>query len=126
MNNENTISDLFHKAILQSGSIQYTWVITKNPKKYAYQMCTMLGKYNDDPVEMFKFINTLDTRKLTQLQDKLRRTTVSMITIVNVRTRGRNLLLFFFVRINFIVCLSSPWESMINHQTQLCLFIPTS
>ncbi|XP_058803727.1 esterase FE4-like isoform X2 [Phymastichus coffea] len=67
--------DLFHKAILQSGSIQYTWVITKTPKKYGYQLCTMLGKYNDDPNEIYKFLMTLDTRKLVQLQDKLRRTT---------------------------------------------------
>ncbi|XP_058803728.1 esterase FE4-like [Phymastichus coffea] len=65
---------LFHRAINQSGSIHNTWVTIKEPKKYAFRLCTHFGKYQQDPEKMVTFLRTLNIRPMLQTAEKVKKT----------------------------------------------------
>ena len=45
----------------------------KNPKKYAYQLCTSLGKYTQNSREILDFLKTVEPQRLVQAQEQIRR-----------------------------------------------------
>ena len=42
-----------------------------DPKKYVYEMCELLGKRTTDAKEIVKFLRTVDTKKLLEVQGKI-------------------------------------------------------
>nr|AAC36245.1 carboxylesterase [Anisopteromalus calandrae] len=63
---------LFHKAISQSGVFMNPWAsVSGEPRKKAYELCELLGKKTTDPVEIVKFLRTVDTMKLIEHQGEL-------------------------------------------------------
>lgn len=63
---------LFHKAICQSGVVLNPWAkLTINPKRFAYQMCSLLGNKSRDHKELVDFLRHIDCEKLIEIQNQL-------------------------------------------------------
>lgn len=71
------ILDYVHKAISQSGVIFNPWTEIDNPKKYAYDLCNILGKPMTNSRDIVEFLRTIDTQKLLKAQQEMMRNTVN-------------------------------------------------
>ncbi|XP_071876871.1 esterase FE4-like isoform X3 [Bombus fervidus] len=61
---------LFHKAILQSGTLTCPWATVKieNSSKGSFKLASLLGKDSNDPVEVFEFLRTVPTEDIVKAQ----------------------------------------------------------
>ena len=74
------IAGLFHKAISQSGVALNTWAsMPPNPKKYAYKLCSLLGRDIQDSRAIVHFLRRINCLKLIDAQEKLRSLEVSLV-----------------------------------------------
>ncbi|KAL7300533.1 hypothetical protein TKK_0006531 [Trichogramma kaykai] len=64
---------LFHKIILQSGSAFNPGARVNDQKKFAYKICTFLGKYSQDSKQMFDLLSKTDALRLVQAQEHIRK-----------------------------------------------------
>ncbi|XP_035737129.1 esterase E4-like isoform X2 [Vespa mandarinia] len=60
---------LFHKAIAQSGTAINSWAYTSDePRRYGYQLSSMLGFESCDPEAVVDFLRKVDVKKLVKYQ----------------------------------------------------------
>lgn len=70
---------LFHKAISQSGVALNTWAsMPPNPKKYAYRLCSSLGRDLTDSRAIVHFLRKINCLTLIDAQEKIRTLEVSI------------------------------------------------
>ncbi|XP_015175623.1 PREDICTED: acetylcholinesterase [Polistes dominula] len=63
---------LFHKAIAQSGLATNFWAsMLVEPRRYAYQLSSMLGFKSHDPKAILEFLQNIDLEKLVRYQFKI-------------------------------------------------------
>ncbi|XP_011705531.1 PREDICTED: acetylcholinesterase-like, partial [Wasmannia auropunctata] len=63
---------LFHKAIAQSGVARNPWAFTERQHSMnrAFRLAEILGKATADPKVVYKFLKTIDAKKLIETEQK--------------------------------------------------------
>ncbi|XP_043585451.1 esterase FE4-like [Bombus pyrosoma] len=61
---------LFHKAILQSGTLMCPWANSEieNSSEDSFKFASLLGNNSNDPVEVFEFLRTVPTEDIVKAQ----------------------------------------------------------
>ncbi|XP_033332844.1 esterase FE4 isoform X2 [Megalopta genalis] len=57
---------LFHKAILQSGLLNCSWVMNQSRPERCFKLAKLLGKDSTDPEEVLRYLRTIDAKKIVK------------------------------------------------------------
>jgi len=69
----NCFTDLFHKAISQSGVAKCPWAFTErepHSMNKGFRLAEKLGKATADPKVAYEFLKTIDVKKLIETEQK--------------------------------------------------------
>ncbi|XP_017890628.2 esterase FE4-like [Ceratina calcarata] len=59
---------LFHKAILQSGTLNCTWGMNQCRPERCFKLASLLGKESTDPIEVVEFLRTVSAEDIVKAQ----------------------------------------------------------
>ncbi|KAJ8673053.1 hypothetical protein QAD02_004314 [Eretmocerus hayati] len=62
---------LFHRAICQSGAGFNPWIRNKDPRKYIYSACYIMGKYTQDSKTIVEYLKNVDSQRIAQVQTQV-------------------------------------------------------
>lgn len=64
-------TDLFHKAIMQSGCVFNPWAFMDKPLDRAFKLAKLLGCETDDTTELLEFFTSIPAADIVATQDKI-------------------------------------------------------